>query len=163
MHIDKKTRSLLAHVRSNRNALRKRGLTAADILTLEAIIAACPNGLRRFSTAAVGRMIGIKRSGAHARVARLMAVGAVFRVGSALGVNARGLMQWAEDGARDRLAALKSLYSKARGEKVRRPDTHRRPEDKKDDESCEIVSLSRFDALAQLRATYVPVWLRPQR
>jgi DNA-binding Lrp family transcriptional regulator len=157
---------LLTQIRSNRHALRRRGFTSADLLALEALAHVAPNGLRRLSVAALGRLIGIKRAGALARIRRLEAAGAVIRVGRALGVNAAALFKWAAESTRDRLAAFakaKLLKAKRKIGNVCIRERIGEEKNQKAPQSAEWSIISRSDALEQLRATYIPPHLRAAR
>lgn len=150
------SKSLLSLIRSNRKALRLRGLTAADILTLESVAAFAPSGFRRLSVAAVGRMCGTGRQTALRHIRRLEAAGAVVRLGPAIMVNVRSVLAWCADAVRGRVETLKRLYAKRNSERVTRRVTHRRQQDDEGSSVADeaMVIPDRQTALADLRALW---------
>lgn len=120
--------SLLSQIRANRRGLRSRGLTAADILALEAVAAVAPSGSRRLSVAALGRLIGVSRVAAWKRIKRLEAAGAVIRMRRTLILNVRGVLGWLEAAVKDRLASVKRRFSLAKSQNVNHRVTDNRIE-----------------------------------
>lgn len=150
------SKSLLSLIRSNRKALRLRGLTAADILTLEAVAALAPCGFRRLSVAAVGRMVGTGRQTSLRHIRRLEAAGALVRLGPALMVNARSVLKWCADAVRGRVETLKRLYAQRKSRCVTTRPTHRRQEAEEGGNRADeaLVIPDRLTALADLRALW---------
>lgn len=150
--------SVLTLVRGNRHELRKRGLTSADVLALESIAYLAERGRgRSVRAAAVGRSLGVTRQAAHLRVRRLEAAGAIFRVGGAILLNVRGLLKWAAAAVRGRLEAVRRCFDRKKACSVKHVLTHR-VQDMEETIGAGLVD--RFDAVEQLRATYIPVHLR---
>lgn len=140
-------KSLLSCIRSNRRALRARGLTAADLLTLEALAVKAPTGFARVSVAALGRMTGVTRMTALRHIRRLEAVGAVVRLGPALMVNARSVVKWAADACVSRAAHVKRLFLLRKSARVTGSATHRRQK------GIENASMTETDMLVPDRQT----------
>lgn len=154
--------STLARIRANRRALRRRGLQATDILMLEAVAHTCGDGLKRFSVAALGRLVGVGRATALRHVRRLEAVGALIRFRSAIGLNVAGVLSWCEEACRDRAAALKRLFLLRKSKSVCTRPPYREKKVKKEPEGA-VPVMDRLQALAELAETYVPVHLRRHR
>lgn len=158
---------LLSQIRANRRGLRLRGLTAADILALEAVAAVAPTGARRLSVAALGRLIGVSRAAALNRVRRLEAAGALIRMKSlhrkragVLMLNVRGVLAWLETAVKGRLSGSNRLFSLWKRKTVNHLLTDNRTFQEKGLEAGEVGIPDRQTALAALRACYVPVHLR---
>lgn len=108
-------RDALAAVRTNRRALRRRGLSGEDVSFLELWLA-----MPRASLAALGRIRGYTRQAARARVLRLEVAGAVVRLFGRMLPNVRGLLRWSAEGVRQRLAVAAERVRKARAEALAR-------------------------------------------
>lgn len=161
--VSKASRSLLSLIRSNRRALRARGLTAADLLMLESLAVLAPVGFGRVSVAALGRLTGTGRATALRHVRRLQAVGAIVRLGSAMMVNARSVLSWCADACKDRAARLKFLYLRRKSKLVCTLQTHRSKDNKSAMNMGDLGALVPLDAVtarAELALTYIPVHLR---
>lgn len=153
---------ILSTIRSNRRALRQRGLTAADLLTLEALAVKAPEGLRRVSIAALGRMTGVSRMTALRHVRRLEAVGAVVRVGCALGLNVRGLLSWAAEAATARLERAKALFLLRKAKAVTHSATQRSVKSLEEGRGspCDAIP-ERHEALRELaKIDWAAIWAR---
>lgn len=152
--------SLLSQIRANRRGLRARGLTAADILALEAVAAVAPSGARRLSVAALGRLVGVSRVAALKRVRRLEAAGALIRMRRTLILNVRGVLGWLESAVKDRLASVKRRFSLVKSQNVNQRVTYNRTETERGLEAGEMVIPDRQTALAALKSSYIPHYLR---
>lgn len=158
--------NIVAVIYRNRRALRERGLTAADLLFLEAVARHCGDAMKRLSVAAVGRMIGIRRSTALHHARRLQAAGALVRVQSAMMVNVRSVLSWAADAVKTHLEHAKRLFSLRYSQRVSTCLTHGSKEKKEGLGGWLAPSptfdsgMDRHSALAELAASYVPVHLR---
>lgn len=162
-----KTLTTLSKIRSNRRELRKRGVTPAGLLVLEACAYRCGDGMARVSVAALGRMVGVSRSAALRQVQRLEALGALVRIGSAIMLNVRGVLSWCTSAALARVEHVKRLYLRKKQAAAARvfgggvaPAAGSTP--------VPVPlpvpsSQSRQEALAELAASYVPVHLRQSR
>lgn len=104
-------RDALAAVRTNRRALRRRGLSGEDVSFLELWLA-----MPRASLAALGRIRGYTRQAARSRVVRLETAGAVVRLHGRMLPNVRGLLRWSAEGVRQRLALAAERVRKARAD-----------------------------------------------
>lgn len=159
--------SLLSQIRANRRGLRARGLTAADILALEAVAAVAPSGSRRLSVAALGRLIGVSRVAALKRIRRLEAAGAVVRMRRTLILNVRGVLGWLESAVKDRLAAVKRRFSLGKSQNVNQRVTDNRIREERGLETRPLTDWKVGDSLPDGRkivgqrrfgALTVPVW-----
>lgn len=106
-------RDALGAVRTNRRALRRRGLSGEDVSFLELWLA-----MPRASLAALGRIRGYTRQAARARVLRLEAAGAVVRLYGRMIPNVRGLLRWSAEGVRQRLAVAAERLREARAKSL---------------------------------------------
>lgn len=118
-------RSVLTEIRANRHELRKRGLTAADLLALESVAWVQSGRRRSVRCSEVARLTGVSRQAASRRLQRLEVLGAVFRVGGAVMLNIRGLLRWSADGIAARLEAARRRFLKKKAECVNGLLSHR--------------------------------------
>lgn len=151
------SRSTLSLIRSNRYALRQRGIGATGLLILEALAYKAPSGFVRLSVAALGRMVGVGRSTALRHVQRLEACGAVTRLGPAILLNVRSVLSWCAEAVKERAAHAKRLFAKRKSQHVSTRHTHR---EEYTPQASSCLELSREEALRQLQTTYVPFWQR---
>lgn len=155
--------TVLSDIRKNRRELRKRGLTGADLLTVESI-AFVLAGRRSCHAADVARLVGVSRQAAWRRIVRLEALGAVIRIGRAVMLNIRGLLRWATEGVAARLEAARLRFQKKKREVVNLLATHRSEEVQKPfTEPLLTVFGTVAENRAALSALYVPVHLRVWR
>lgn len=155
--------TVLSDIRKNRRELRKRGLTGADLLTVESI-AFVLAGRRSCHAADVARLVGVTRQAAWRRIVRLEALGAVIRIGRAVMLNIRGLLRWATEGVAARLQAARLRFQRKKREVVNLLATHRREEVLKPFSDplltvCGTVAENR----AALAGMYIPVNQRKSR
>lgn len=100
--------AMLGLISRNLRELRKHGLNGADLLTLEKVAILAQKGAGIVRTVQVGQMLGIGRSGAHARLARLVQLRVLVRVGRCVVLNVRGLLAIAADAAKARAERVNS-------------------------------------------------------
>lgn len=160
---------MIGLIAANLRELRKRGLTAADLLALEKLAILAKGGGGKVRVADLGRMLGIGRSGAHKRLVRLEEKGVVVRFFRCVCLNVRGLLSVDAAAAKSR-AACKALVHWTKRLKRRHAETQTRQTERKSDETAQsgafiaqwsvgdvvngrqIVGQRRFGVLA------VPVW-----
>lgn len=125
---------MIGVIASNLRELRKRGLSAADLLALEKLAILCRKGRGIVRPSDLGRLLGITRQGAHKRLARLTEKGVALRVGRAVMLNVRGLLAMAVDAAKERAARPKPLHWLAKWRASKPCATHTRQTERKGDE-----------------------------
>lgn len=126
----------------NLRELRKRGLSSADLLALEKLAILCRKGRGIVRPSDLGRLLGISRQGAHARLARLAGAGVAVRLGRAVMLNVRGLLAMAADAARARAERPKPLHWWTKWQDRQSSATHTRQEERKGVERGQVATES---------------------
>lgn len=158
---------MIGLIAGNLRELRKRGLSAADLLALEKLAILCSRGSGIVRVSALGRLLGIGRAGAHKRLARLTEKGFAVRVGRAVMLNIRSILAMACDAVKARASRAKELFSWQRSRKRFQSATDTRQEDKRGFEDGPIAASGVGDSLPDGRKIIglrkhglfsVPVW-----
>lgn len=143
--------SFVGLIAKNFRELRKMGLTSADLLALQQLAILCRNGSGIVRVSSLGRLLGISRSGAHYRLARLERLGVVVRVGRAVILNVKSLLRMAARAVVARAAHAKELFSWQKKAKRSKPQTDTRQIDKRGLEKGDLFDLSVSEVLTDGR------------